>query len=33
MKLSKILLGASALVMALSLNACGKQVTLKDNNL
>lgn len=32
MKLSKILLRASALVMALSLNACGKQVTLKDNS-
>ena len=32
MKLSRLLLGASALVMALSLNACGKQVTLKDNS-
>lgn len=32
MKLSRLLLGASALVMALSLNACGKQVILKDNS-
>ena len=32
MKLSKILLGASAMVMALSLNACGKQVELKDSS-